>query len=38
MVRRMDGVRITTAFIPVADPEASARWYGRVLGFRVSAD
>ncbi len=38
MVRRMDGVRITTAFIPVADPEASARWYGRVLGFRVSAE
>jgi catechol 2,3-dioxygenase-like lactoylglutathione lyase family enzyme len=33
----MDGVRITTAFIPVADLEASARWYGRVLGFRVHA-
>jgi hypothetical protein len=34
-LRRMDGVRITTAFIPVADLGASAGWYGRVLGFRV---
>jgi catechol 2,3-dioxygenase-like lactoylglutathione lyase family enzyme len=34
-VRAMDSVRITTAFIPVADPVAAARWYSRVLGFQV---
>ncbi|KAB8191814.1 VOC family protein [Nonomuraea phyllanthi] len=31
----MDPVQITTAFIPVADPAASARWYNRVLGFQI---
>ncbi|MEV4262456.1 VOC family protein [Kribbella sp. NPDC049584] len=33
----MDSVRITTAFIPVADPEASASWYSRVLDFRIQS-
>ncbi|MFJ3339273.1 VOC family protein [Streptomyces sp. NPDC086766] len=31
----MDSVQITTAFIPVADPAVSARWYSRSLGLRV---
>jgi catechol 2,3-dioxygenase-like lactoylglutathione lyase family enzyme len=31
----MHSVQITTAFIPVADPAASARWYNRVLGFQI---
>jgi catechol 2,3-dioxygenase-like lactoylglutathione lyase family enzyme len=34
-VRHMSPARITTAFIPVADPAAAARWYSRILGFRV---
>ncbi|WP_377273037.1 VOC family protein [Peterkaempfera sp. SMS 1(5)a] len=31
----MDPVRITTAFIPVADPAAAARWYSRSLGLHI---
>ncbi len=34
-VRDVNAARITTAFIPVADPAAAARWYSRILGFRV---
>jgi catechol 2,3-dioxygenase-like lactoylglutathione lyase family enzyme len=28
---------ITTAFIPVTDPAASADWYSRTLGFRIDS-
>ncbi|GAA4056936.1 VOC family protein [Nonomuraea soli] len=31
----MNSVQITTAFLPVADPAASARWYSEALGFQV---
>jgi catechol 2,3-dioxygenase-like lactoylglutathione lyase family enzyme len=31
----MDCVQISTAFIPVADPAAAARWYSRVLGLQI---
>jgi catechol 2,3-dioxygenase-like lactoylglutathione lyase family enzyme len=37
-VRDMDSVRITTAFIPVADPATSAHWYSRMLGFRIYSE
>ncbi|MFI6481372.1 VOC family protein [Nonomuraea sp. NPDC050663] len=33
----MNSVKITNAFIPVADPGASARWYSTVLGFQVAS-
>jgi catechol 2,3-dioxygenase-like lactoylglutathione lyase family enzyme len=33
----MRHARITTAFIPVADPEASAAWYSRAFGFQVQS-
>lgn len=31
----MDSVRITTTFMPVADPAAAARWYSHALGFQI---
>jgi catechol 2,3-dioxygenase-like lactoylglutathione lyase family enzyme len=33
----MNHVRITTAFIPVSEPDAAASWYSRVLGFQVQS-
>jgi catechol 2,3-dioxygenase-like lactoylglutathione lyase family enzyme len=31
----MSSIAITTAFIPVKDPSAAARWYSEVLGLDI---
>ncbi|MDJ0455739.1 VOC family protein [Arthrobacter sp. NQ7] len=32
----MTGTAITTAFIPVRNPQAAAAWYSRVLGLSIA--
>lgn len=34
-MRSMTPLRVASAFIPVADPEAAARWYSGTFGFHT---